>query len=214
TFNWLLSLGFKGGTAVTLGALPSANGVDYTYARGTVDGFSVEAANGDANIDGSTNEFDTTSVDVNLPFYLDQQGMSQFVLPLRALRFHGTLSDVVNCIGHYNAEGLSPDNDCQPTETAPPFVTGGSFESHILLEDADQVIVPPLHQSLCVILSGDSATYGDGGSPALCKRTDGVIDYQGNWCSATDAPGDGACRDAVRFNGGFAASTVQGGSVQ
>ncbi|NUP05187.1 MAG: hypothetical protein HOW73_03900, partial [Polyangiaceae bacterium] len=29
TFNWLLSLGFKGGTAVTLGALPSANGVDY-----------------------------------------------------------------------------------------------------------------------------------------------------------------------------------------
>ncbi|NUP05186.1 MAG: hypothetical protein HOW73_03895 [Polyangiaceae bacterium] len=210
TFNWLLRFALETPAIVTGGAPQPANGINYVFTQATIDNFPVVPAELPAVFDTATGSFDTLAGEVLLPLYLDAQGSSALLLPLRELRFEGTYSPDQNCIGHYNAEGLSPDDECKPTATTPAFVTGASFDSYITLEDADQIIVAQLQQSLCVLISGDATAYGDGGNPAKCRRTDGVIDYEGDWCSATNEPADGTtCSDAVRFNGRFAASAVE-----
>ena len=42
-----------------------------------------------------------------------------------------------------------------------------------------------------------------------CARTNGVIDFKGDWCAATNSPATGLCaRIAVQFTADFAASAV------
>ena len=75
-----------------------------------------------------------------------------------------------------------------------------------MLEEADTVVVDAIGQSLCVILSGDAATYGDGGTPTKCKRTNGKINFQGDWCAASN---NMACTDSAHLTANFSASGVK-----
>jgi hypothetical protein len=76
----------------------------------------------------------------------------------------------------------------------------------VALTAPDTVLVDAVGQSLCVILSGDAATYGDAGTPAKCKRTSGKINFQGDWCAATN---NMACTDSARLSASFSASGVK-----
>ncbi len=149
---------------------------------------------------------------MTIPIFLDVAASSFVILPLKQVSFHdGKLSPERRCIGEYNADGLDPQNNCQ---SEPPailaFDNAATLDAFITLEDADNVIVDALQQSLCVLLSGDAATYGNGGSPSHCKRdANGKIVFAGDWCAATNQAATGACHDASRFNASFAASAVK-----
>jgi hypothetical protein len=133
------------------------------------------------------------------------------LLLLRSLTMNGTLSAYRSCIGSYNAGGLDPANACQPDRDVRAFFDGGNFTAFLSLEDADTFVINVLGQSLCVLLSGDPAMWGDGGSPQRCAR-DGVtssILFHGDWCQLTNGPADSKCYDSMRFQGSFAASAVE-----
>jgi hypothetical protein len=145
-----------------------------------------------------------------LPVFTDLSGSSAVYLPLRQVVLtQATLSADQNCIGSYNATGLQPRFDCVPDAASgqPLFIDGGTLEGHITLEEADAVTVDVLNQSLCVVLSGDANTHGDGGDPIRCTRTGGTIDLQGDWCSATNSAG--GCQDAFKLTATFSASAVE-----
>jgi hypothetical protein len=142
-----------------------------------------------------------------LPFFQDVNATTFTLFPLRALRFLDThVTPDHDCIGAFNAAGLDPANACLPDDQHPAFVDGGHFEAFISLESADTVSVPPLAESLCVLLTNNSALYGSNGK---CTRdSNNHIVFQGDWCSATDAPATAGCADALRFAGSFAASGI------
>lgn len=112
-------------------------------------------------------------------------------------------------IGKFNAAGLDPANGCLSDAQHPAFFPDAQVVGLINLEKADTIAVDALGQSLCVVISGDAGTYGNGGQPInRCKRTSGKINLQGNWCTATNQPASALCNDAVYFAGAFAASGV------
>lgn len=204
-FTWLLELDTQADTLTTGGAQPVAdpnNG--YSFQNNVLSGRTVAPATVALGLTGSS--FTSGATDVTIPLYY--AGMASAAMPLRNLRVTGTVSANQNCIGSYNLAGLDPDNACQPDGSSPAFVDGGSLQAAINLEDADTVDVPALAVSLCVLLTGDIATYGDGsGGIQHCKRNMGTIVYPGDWCSVTDTPG--GCADSVRFAGSYAASAIK-----
>jgi hypothetical protein len=146
-----------------------------------------------------------------IPIYTNPAGTSAILLPMQQAGITmGKLSSNNDCIGSYNAAGLIPENRCQPDSTHPLFLTGGSIAGFITLKDADEVPVVQVAQSLCVILTGDPGTYGDGAQPIQhCKRdlSQNIV-FQGNWCSTTNAAATTTCADALEVSGTFAASSV------
>lgn len=206
TFNWLLDFNKTAPTLETGGAKPVADpSTGYAFVSETVFGAPVAPVTLPLTLAGS-GAFSTTAADVSLPVYLDAAGSSGFVLPLSALSFSGQLSADQNCVGSYNASGLQPSNNCMPDATHPLFLNGGSAHAYITLENADAVIITPIAQSLCVLLSGNAAQYGDGGNPTRCKRSVGAIVFTGDYCSSTNMPG--GCADSMELSGSFAASAV------
>jgi hypothetical protein len=140
--------------------------------------------------------------DVNLPVHLTFWGETSLsMLPLRALRVvDAALSASHDCVGHLQPE--DPDD-------GDVFSNGGELDGFLTLEDADAVEVTGFRMSLCAAISGDIAKWGDSGMPInRCKRTNGVIDLHGDWCSATNAPADEGCFDSMKFRASFAASAV------
>jgi hypothetical protein len=203
TLNWLLQLS---GDQLRVGSARPVSDPRAGYDFNT-DPASVQV---DAPV-GADGSFSTaTPIDrFVLPIYGDAAGTMELLrLPLRQLSIEGTLSADRSCIGTYNAANLDPENSCLADDLTPTFLTGGSVRAYITLEDADSVIIDSLGQSLCVLLSRDATTYGDGGSPNRCRREGGVITFRGDWCSVTDLNAAGDCADAVRFQGSFAASSV------
>jgi hypothetical protein len=214
TFNWLLRFDTTAGTLVTGAAKPVPDpSLGYGFVTGPVPlgglSFDIAPLTLSASLD-STCGVTTNAGDVRLPFYGDAAGNTFTILPLRSLRFFDTtVTPDHDCIGSYNATALSPSDACQPDDLHPLFVDGGHFESFISLEEADQILVGPLSETLCLLLTSDPANLGTGGSPNKCKRDAGnQIVFKGDWCSATNQPASGGCADAVRFAGSFAASGV------
>ena len=150
------------------------------------------------------------TADVVLPIFTDGTGTQAILFPLHQLQFFkGSFSADHGCVGSYNALGLDPSNACQPDTTHPQFIDGARAGGFLVLAETDLIIVPQLNQSLCVLLSGNAGTYGDGGSPTHCKTSaTNEILFQGDWCSSTNAPATASCHDALQFNAGFAASGV------
>lgn len=211
TFNWLLRFDTAAGTLTTGAAKPvSSPGASYAFIHETLDlagsAFPVAPVVLSAPLD-ATCDISSSAGDVLLPFFQDAAATTFTLFPLRALRFFDThVTPDHDCIGAYDAAHLSPADACLPDDQHPAFVDGGSFAAFISLEDADAVFVPPLSQSLCVLLSGDASTYGTNGK---CKRdANNVIVLQGDWCSATNQAATAGCADALRFAGSFAASGV------
>ncbi|HNC95977.1 MAG TPA: hypothetical protein PLA94_21290 [Myxococcota bacterium] len=204
----LLQFDKAAGTITLGGSKPVADpSGGYSFVNETVDGMPVAPVTMQGTID-ETGAFAVTSgVNVILPFYLDNT--TALLFPLRKVTTNGTLSSDNNCIGTYNAKGLDPANGCLSTADTPAFLNGGNLDGYMALEDADLVVLSSVQASLCVILSGDATQYGDGASPAKCKRgRDGAILYHGDWCDATNAAASGDCFDSVRFQSAFSASGV------
>lgn len=213
TFNWLLRFDAAAGTLTVGAGLPL---LDPTAAYKFIDGpfqlggaaFNIAPVTLTAPL-GPTCSLDTLGGDVLLPFFGDAAGNTFTILPLRSLRFFDTqVTPDHDCIGVYNAIGLDPANGCAPDDQHPQFIDGGHFDSFMSLETADTILVPPLGQTLCVLLTGDAATYGDGGQPQKCKRNGpgNPIVFQGDWCSSSNQAATAGCADAAQFAGAFAAS--------
>lgn len=69
-----------------------------------------------------------------------------------------------------------------------------------------------LNQTLCVLLSGDAAQYGEKNAQGVtvCKRdAANVIVFEGDWCGAGDQPASGGCADTVKALASFAAQGVK-----
>lgn len=216
TFSWLLAFDQGAGTLVTGGAKPAADPVaGYSFVDADVNGYGGAIHIGSVKLAAPIQESCGVASDegsVNLPVYLDSNATDLFVLPLQHLRFTDVvLSPNHDCIGSFNAGTLHPNDSCLPDTNAKQtsFTDGGSVEAAIALEDADAVAIDALGQSLCVLLSESPQTYGDGGSPNRCKRQNGAIVLQGDWCMATNQPATPDCHDGLRFAGTFAASAVK-----
>jgi hypothetical protein len=150
----------------------------------------------------------TTTADLNI-MVADSDGNALAMLPLQGVSLSGTLSGNHNCVGHYQADQLYPDSACEADEGTRYFEEAGNVTGFISLEAADDLFIPLLRQSLCVVLSGDPNQYGNGQTPTQCLRdAGGHIVYQGDWCSDTNGPAAGDCADGVRLEGTFAANAV------
>jgi hypothetical protein len=216
SFNWLLQFDTQSGTITTGGAKPPAlpsNG--YSFVKGAVFPGGTSFVIGPTPLSAPLVDCDITSSawDVFLPVYLDQAGTELMVLPLHQLQFfNGTFSSDHACIGSYNAQGLAASPACSTDAGIASYVDGAMVRAYFLLGESDHEVLPGLDESLCVFLSGDPTTYGDGASPARCKTSNGLptgeIIYQGDWCAATNQPGSSSCHDAVQFRARFAASGV------
>ncbi len=148
-------------------------------------------------------------IDLLVPLFLDPATGEVALLPVRGVHVSGQIGSDGLCIGRFNAEGLKPEDKCAITEAAPAFVDGGIVRGVVKLEEADAVLLPSAGHSLCVAIAGDVPKYGDGATPARCRREGGRIAFQGDWCSTTNAPATPACADAVQLAGSFAASAVR-----
>lgn len=217
TFSWLLQVDTAAGTVRTGGARPAevpVNGYafdDENFPQGQGVSFHVQPVTLGAKIDPGC-ELTTSTADLNLPVFLDLKGSTSFMLPLRQARFEMTkISSNHNCIGEYNAAKLDPAQGCLPDGVTPGFLHAGNVSAHFSLEEADTVVISQIGQTLCVVLSGDAATFGDGGSPtAQCKRDAiGEIVFKGDWCAAANQAATPECHDGLRFGGSFAASGVK-----
>lgn len=219
TLDWLIELDTTSSIIRVGAAKPVADPTQgYTFVDETIDWEGVPFVVTPRSILTSIGEdgtIDAETIDqIVLPIYLDQAATQMIMMPIHQLRIYDAkLSADHNCIGHYNAEGLDPGNNCKPDEAGgvPAFIDGAKTDGYITLEEADQVIITAfgLNRSLCVELSGDAGTWGDGGSPVRCERESGAIRFPGDWCSATNGPADGSCFDAMRFDQGIAAAAIQ-----
>lgn len=212
---WILRFDLGAGTLVTGGAVEGA---------GQAPGFqfinvTVPTNPGTAVVQPVTAplawtgcDLDVAMGDVNMPIQYDPGFASTVYLPFRNLRFHGgQVSPDHNCIGVYNDALLSPGNSCAPTDSVPAYADGAQIEAVFPLEDADQSIISPLSQSLCVFLSQDSNQFGtQDGQYTRCKRyANNEIVFKGDWCAATNQPATPACADALHVVATFAASGVK-----
>jgi hypothetical protein len=211
TFSWILSFDPATKMVKTGGAKPVADpSTGYCFVNEMLGGkqispITVDSALADGKFKGSVN-------DINVPIYLDANAMSYVLMPLHAVVLDGTISSDNNCIGKYNADTLDPKANClaEPPEKL-AFTNGGTLNGYITLEEADTVIVDTLKQSLCVLLSGNPAMYGDGAMPAAkCKRDAmNEIVYQGGWCAMSNAAATADCADAEKLGAQYAASAVK-----
>ena len=216
TFSWLLRFDTTTGALQTGGSRPAAAPAGpYAFIDEvmTVGGASqhVQPATLTAPL-SSTCTFDSTAGDLLLPVFLGATTTPDILLPLHALRLHaGTMSADHNCIGRFNAETLDPANSCLPDAAHASFTPAATADAHIVLEQADTIVLTALGQSLCVLLSGNAALYGvQSGGVLKCKRdASNKIVFQGDWCSATDQAANLTCADSMRFSSTFAAQAVQ-----
>ncbi|MEZ4313493.1 MAG: hypothetical protein R3F14_36180 [Polyangiaceae bacterium] len=206
-FSWLMEID-TAGAIKTGGGKPVVSPTDgYCFVAQSLSGTAVAPLEStDLTIDGAGLMNMPTGGDVVIPIFLDAAASSYVLMPLKQLRIlNAQLSEDQNCVGHYNADTLSPDNGCKPGGGVTRFTNGGAFDGHVTLEDADAVIVAALNQSLCVLLTGDP---GNGQTPKKCSRdANGNLIAKGDWCSETNMAG--GCQDALQVTGSFAASGVQ-----
>lgn len=212
TFSWLLHFDTTTNTVCTGGAKPVMNPADgFTFVNETIGAFPISPIKFTAaGLPMGTFEVEPADAqDIVVPVYTAEGG-EPVLLPLKKARIiGGKLSSNNNCVGTYNADGLDPLNLCLPfpEENQFSFLNAGQIEGHITLEDADNVIVDLANKSLCALLTGAD----DKAMPiAKCVRdAGGKIDYQGDWCDATNAAADAMCADAVQLGAEFAASAVK-----
>lgn len=214
TFSWLLQFDTVTGKLKAGGAKPTTTpATGYSFVNETVGGFPIAPLETDAPIKAGKFAM-TTGANLTIPIYLDPMAKSVVLLPLHAAKLAGTVSADNGCIGKYNSKGLLPADNCVATKEIPAFVgadgkdnSDGTLDGFITLEESDKVMVDALKQSLCVILSGDSAQFGDGATPTKCKRdAGGKILFQGDWCEASN---DAACKDSVKLTAKYSASAVK-----
>ncbi len=212
TFSWLLQFDTTAGTLKSGGAKPASDPTKgYSFDTDMLMGLSLAPVVYNAIPDASGAFATPTGMTLNFPIFLDAAGSMVIVLPIKASRVvMGTLSKDENCIGTYNAATLDPANSCLPDATHPLYTDGGVVDGYISLKDADNIIIPALNESLCVLLSGNPTMYGtQKGSSTVCTTdAGGNIVFQGDWCDTTNSPAGAGCADSVSLKANFAASSV------
>ncbi len=220
TFSWIVNIDKTAGTFQIGAAKPPKDPHDgYSYVNETImlsgKSFAIAPASGPMTLDADGTIHPDPVDNILLPAYLDAAATNLILVPLHKVRIlETTISADQNCVGTYNAAGLKKSNGCLPdiNQGISSFNIGGKIDGYIDLEEADNIIITSfgLNRSLCVLLSNSAGVYGDGGSPANCKR-DGVgkIKFNGDWCAATNLPADATCYSAVAFFAGFAGSGVE-----
>jgi hypothetical protein len=208
TFSMMAEFNKANGQLTLGGAFPEADPTNgYCYVYDPVNDVEPITVQSNLNADGT---FQTETIArVTVPIFLDATATTAVYLPLSNGRFTGgQVSADQNCVGSFNASGLDPKFNCAPDPGAgiEYFINGASLEGFIALEDADSVTVDLLGQSLCVLLSGDAKTYGDGGMPVERCARDAMnnIILEGDWCLTTDSAG--GCADAFVLKAELAAS--------
>lgn len=219
TFSWLLQFDTATGMLKTGGGKPTEDPTQgYTFVDETITQngtpFKIAPITAAAALkDGAFSM--AMGQNITVPVYLDLKAAGVVLLPLKDAKLSGTVSTNNSCIGKFNSASLDPAGGCIADDTNPLFIgkdgkadSDGKLEGYITLDQADTVVIDQLGQSLCVLLSGDAAMYGNGSMPInKCKRDAAMkITFQGDWCDATN---DTSCKDSVRLGAGFSASGVK-----
>jgi len=224
TFNWLLQIDTVKKTLTTGGApLPKDPfGAGYCFVNATIEGLHVGSVTVPltTNADGSYSSgvLDKLYVPIFVPPTQMNATSSVVVLPLsKASVKNITLSDNGNCIGHYNANNVTPSPNnaygCVDTDDTAcvRWTTAGSLGGFITLDDANDVDVPQEGKSLCLVL--DQTAPIDTSNPAeqRCKTdSNGHALAMGNFCSTSNSPAEGgACADSFWLAATFAASAAK-----
>jgi len=202
-FTWLLRVDRQNNTLVTGGAPPSADpfGVGYCFARfTTADKIVIEPLQTGIVFQGDTFK-STDKKKLNVPIFLNGDVNNVVVLPVTDVVIQGVaLSEGGNCIGKLNPNALSSDCSDDPALCS-KWQTAGALGGYITIEEADQVYIQDLSESLCVILTQSSK-----GPDGRCTRQNGKIAFEGDYCSKDKQPG--SCKDSFWLAATFAASAV------
>ncbi len=217
-FNLLLDIDRTAQTLTLAGGVPqalvgpSSGGTCFAKFTDPTSGLEVEPVTGPLTI-GADGAFSASLVTFVMPIYLeDSVDPAQAVLvPLHEVTVTGTLAEHNNCIGRYAPERGDPGILCQANQGEFMWEPSGRYEGYITVEEADDVFVFSLNQSLCVVLAGDT-TLWKGPSPDLnCKTSQGFIENgglpKGDWCSTTNSAG--GCQDSWRLVIDYAAQAIE-----
>ncbi len=202
-FSWLARIDRDTNELLTGGAPPPRDPLKqgFCFARFNANGIPIEPARLKIAFEGNT--FKTVEKQrLNVPVFLSDDLASSIVLPLSDVIVQGvTVSSDGNCIGKLNTAGIRADCTDDPGACS-KWTTAGALGGYMTLEEADAVIIRDLSgRSLCVVLSR-----GVPGPDGRCKRTNGVIDFKGDYCSKDKQAG--SCQDSVWLAATFAASAV------
>jgi hypothetical protein len=143
--------------------------------------------------------------DFVMPIYLDDTTSSAVLVPLHEMTVIAKLSADKNCIGRYAHETLG--ENCTAAQDQFAWENGGRYEGYITVEEADDVMVVSLGQTLCVVLSGDPAKWK--GPENSCKSAPAFALQglpKGDWCKATNS--EGGCQDAWYLSIEIAAAAI------
>ncbi len=227
TFSWIVQLDTVAHTFQLGTSKPPVDPHDgYSFVNETITQngqmYQIAPVSGAATVAADGSLMADTLDTILLPAYLNSQGTDALLIPLHKIRIladQTRLSPDRNCIGRYNAAGLKPSDGCTANldEYIDAFIAGGRIDGYISLEEADKIIISSfgLNRSLCVLISGSAGIFGDGGSPNKCKRDQGKIKFNGDWCTNVGTPtfahgpATGSCYDAALFDVRFAASGVE-----
>ncbi|HVY48926.1 MAG TPA: hypothetical protein VHB21_23715 [Minicystis sp.] len=205
-FNWLMQFDLTKGVVKTGGALPVADPLQgYTFATGSItqggQKFSVAPVEIPLTVKSDGTFSGTKGLDLVVPIYQDKAGSTAILLPLHDARLvTGKISTDHNCIGSFDSKDLSPNFNCKTNE---PYVTAGTLDAFITLEEADKVDVPTAGTTLCAIIAG----LADNPNHHCERDAKGNIKFQGDWCSTSNTAG--GCKDSVKLEGDFAAAAVK-----
>ena len=212
SFNWLLQVD-RTNNKLTTGGAPvpqspaDAFGKGFCFYNHTTNGIDVKPEQ--VNITFTGNTFTSDKIPrLNIPIFVNGQPDNMVVLPLFDLVISNvTLADDDDCVGSYNA--LAGNKSClEAPAKCPKWKTNASLGGYIPLEEADNVSVTDLTESLCVLLSNDpGGAIPDGGSIKKCARdSNNKIIVKGDYCSTTKSAG--GCADSYWLTATFAASAV------
>jgi hypothetical protein len=205
SWPWLLRFDRNKKTLTTGGAPPSTDPfkLGYCFFNSKKNGLTIGPASGlPVRYDEAKRTFSSgASVErLLMPIFVRGDLRNMIVLPITDFAVRNVaLSDDDNCIGAFNPRAL--DSACKETPSAcSKWKTAGAMAGHITLEEADEIDIPSLGQSLCALL----AKAPSGKCPRDPK---GKIDVQGDYCTGTRKACD--CRDSFWLAATFAASAVR-----
>ena len=209
SFNWLLRIDKTAKTLQTGGAPASTDpfGLGFCFFQASVGTLAVGPVT--AKLDfANDNQFSSQAVDqLNVPIFVDPTNLkSVVILPIKkAVVQNVTISSGGNCIGGFNKKAVETAacTDHDP-DSCSRWATAGDIGGFITLEDADSVNIDLLQESLCVLLTGSTK---DPAHNNGCQRTNGKLNFKGDFCSTSQKPGD--CQDAFWLSATFAASAVK-----
>jgi hypothetical protein len=206
-FNWLIRVDRKNNSILTGGAPPSDDpfGVGFCFYNHTTPS-GIEVVPEEIKVTFTGDTFTTDPIPkLNVPIFLNGDVNNTIILPLTNVVINKvTLSNSDNCVGRFEPKSLTSDCTNDP-ESCAKWTTAGAIGGYITLEEADNVEIADLSQSLCVLLTG-----ADKNAENKCPREAGKLAIPdsklGDFCSTSQKAGE--CRDSFWLAATFAASAA------